>query len=124
MPERVDLYGAYGHFGDRVLAAVRAETFGTDIGQNSWVTADEYDRFASWLGLAAGHHVLEVASGRNPPAPRRRENSAVFGARMSFYFGSCPKRASSKFPTFAHTISRIASVLPNSAHEASFTSAI
>jgi SAM-dependent methyltransferase len=66
---RVDLfYNTYAHFTDRVLAAVRAETFGQDIGQNSWVTADEYDRFIEWLALDPASHVLEVASGSGGPA--------------------------------------------------------
>jgi SAM-dependent methyltransferase len=68
MHERVDLYGAYRHFTDRVLDAIRKETFGTDIGQNSWVTVDEYERLLPWLDLAAGRHVLEVASGSGGPA--------------------------------------------------------
>src|SRR3954470_2415147 len=68
MLDRVDLYGNYAHFTERVLGAVRAETFGEDIGQNSWVTADEYDRFIPWLGLAADDRVLEVASGSGGPA--------------------------------------------------------
>jgi len=62
--ERVDLfYNTYGHFGDPVLRLIRRDTFGEDIGQNSWVTVDEYDRFISWLGLSSSHHVLEIASG-------------------------------------------------------------
>ena len=69
MSERTDLfYNTYGHFDERVLAAVRAETFGRDIGQNSWLTAEEYERFVSWLGLTPGSHVLEVASGSGGPA--------------------------------------------------------
>jgi SAM-dependent methyltransferase len=69
MAERTDLfYNTYGHFDERVLASVRAETFGRDIGQNSWLTADEYERFVSWLGLAPESHVLEVASGSGGPA--------------------------------------------------------
>lgn len=69
MAERVDLFDStYSHFTDRVLDAIRKETFGVDIGQNSWVTVDEYERFLSWLDLAAGHHVLEVASGSGGPA--------------------------------------------------------
>lgn len=69
MAERTDLfYNTYGHFTERVLTAVRAETFGRDIGQNSWLTADEYERFASWLNLTATSHVLEVASGSGGPA--------------------------------------------------------
>ena len=69
MAERTDLfYNTYSHFDEQALAAVRAETFGRDIGQNSWLTADEYERFASWLGLAPESHVLEVASGSGGPA--------------------------------------------------------
>lgn len=69
MPNHVDLYDStYGHFADRVLAAIRAETFGVDVGQNSWVTVDEYERMLPWLGVGAGAHVLEVASGSGGPA--------------------------------------------------------
>src|SRR5688500_12377267 len=69
MAERVDLFDStYTHFTDRVPDAIRKDTFGVDIGQNSWVTVDEYERFAPWLQLAAGQHVLEVASGSGGPA--------------------------------------------------------
>ena len=69
MTKRIDLfYSTYGHFNDRVLEAIRKETFGQDIGQNSWLTVDEYDRFIFWLRLAPEHHVLEVASGSGGPA--------------------------------------------------------
>jgi SAM-dependent methyltransferase len=69
MPERTDLFDStYSHFTDEVLAAVRKETFGEDIGQNSWTTVDEYERFITWLGVARNHHVLEVASGSGGPA--------------------------------------------------------
>jgi SAM-dependent methyltransferase len=69
MPDRVDLFDStYGHFGERVLKAVREETFGVDIGQNSWTTVEEYDRFLAWLGLSSTDHVLEVASGSGGPA--------------------------------------------------------
>jgi hypothetical protein len=64
MPERVDLFDStYTHFNDRVLDAIRKDTFGTDVGQNSWLTVDEYERLLPWLNLAADSHVLEVASG-------------------------------------------------------------
>src|SRR4051812_14934652 len=66
--ERVDLYSSYSRFGDHVLTAIRQETFETDIGQNSWITVEEYDRFLSWLRLGAESHVLEVASGSGGPA--------------------------------------------------------
>ncbi len=69
MTERVDLFDStYGHFTERVMTAIRAETFGADIGQNSWVTVDEYDRILPWLDVGAEHHVLEVASGSGGPA--------------------------------------------------------
>ena len=69
MTRRVDLYDkTYGNFSDRVHAAIRAEAFGVDIGQNSWTTEDEYDRFIAWLGLTPGRHALEVASGSGGPA--------------------------------------------------------
>jgi SAM-dependent methyltransferase len=58
----------YANFTEQVLAAVRAEAFGDDIGQNGWVTRDEYDRFVAWLGLTARSRVLEVASGSGGPA--------------------------------------------------------
>lgn len=68
--KRVDLFDStYAHFSERVLGEIREETFGVDIGQNSWLTVDEYDdRFLPWLNLAAGDHVLEVASGSGGPA--------------------------------------------------------
>jgi Methylase involved in ubiquinone/menaquinone biosynthesis len=68
MTERVDLYSNYSRFTEQVMAAIRLETFGKDIGQNSWTTADEYDRFISWLRLEPQQHVLEVASGSGGPA--------------------------------------------------------
>ncbi len=69
MSHRVDLYDStYGHFSEHVLAAVRRETYGEDIGQNSWLTAEEYDRFVGWLGLAPAARLLEVACGSGGPA--------------------------------------------------------
>ena len=68
LSKRVDLYSNYQNFSDEVFDAVRKETFGIDIGQNSWVTVDEYDRFIEWLGVKPDHHLLEVASGSGGPA--------------------------------------------------------
>jgi SAM-dependent methyltransferase len=69
MSNQVDLYNStYGNFQDQVLAKIRRETYGEDIGQSSWITTDEYDTFFSWLNLAAGDHVLETASGSGGPA--------------------------------------------------------
>ena len=69
MAARVDLfYNAYANFADEVLAAVRAETYGHDIGQNSWVTLDEYEGYIEALRLDENSTVLEVASGSGGPA--------------------------------------------------------
>mgnify|MGYP003694237359 CR=1 FL=1 len=64
MSERVDLYDStYGNFNERVLAEIRRETFGDDIGQNSWITTEELETFYRWLDVAPKARVLEVASG-------------------------------------------------------------
>jgi SAM-dependent methyltransferase len=69
MASRIDLFNStYSNFREQVLQIIREETFGRDIGQNSWLTADEYDRFISWLKLLPGDHALEVASGSGGPA--------------------------------------------------------
>jgi cyclopropane fatty-acyl-phospholipid synthase-like methyltransferase len=69
MSNQVDLYNStYGNFQERVLAEIRRETYGEDIGQNSWITTDEYDTFYEWLNLSADDHVLEIASGSGGPA--------------------------------------------------------
>src|SRR4030095_4721772 len=69
MVQRVDLYNsAYGSFAETVSNAVRKETWGEDIGQNSWVSVDEYRHFLPWLELDAEKHLLEVVSGSGGPA--------------------------------------------------------
>lgn len=80
MSDPVDLYGAYRQFGDPVLAAIRAETFGVDIGQNSWTTVEEYARFLPWLAVPDRGHVLEVASGSGGPALHM---ARVLGCRVT-----------------------------------------
>jgi SAM-dependent methyltransferase len=69
MNARVDLfYNTYANFVDDVLTAVRERTYGFDIGQNSWVTVDEYDGHIAALGIGTSSRVLEVASGSGGPA--------------------------------------------------------
>jgi SAM-dependent methyltransferase len=69
MSNQVDLYNStYSNFQAQVLTEIRRETYGEDIGQNSWITTGEYDTFYSWLNLSAGDHVLEIASGSGGPA--------------------------------------------------------
>jgi SAM-dependent methyltransferase len=87
MSARVDLfYNSYAHFKDQVLEAVREETFGEDIGQTSWLTAGEYDRFLGWLRPTREQHVLEVASGSGGPAIHlaKRTGCRVTGIDINF----------------------------------------
>jgi SAM-dependent methyltransferase len=69
MNKRIDLFdNTYSNFTKQVMDVIRKETFGQDIGQNSWITVDEYDRFIGWLKLTPQDQVLEVASGSGGPA--------------------------------------------------------
>ena len=66
---KVDFFdGAYANFTEQVLGSIREATFGEDIGQNSWVTVDEYESYIEILRLNAHSHVLEVASGSGGPS--------------------------------------------------------
>ena len=62
------MFYAYGEFDQGVLATVRRETYGTDIGQFSWITADEFRKFFRQLDLSAKSHLLDVACGSGGPA--------------------------------------------------------
>src|SRR5882762_8313018 len=60
----------YGNFQTELYAQIRQEAFGEDIGQNSWLTSDEQDRFLEWLRLSPGKTLLDVACGVGGPALR------------------------------------------------------
>lgn len=60
----------YGNFEAGLYAEIRHEAFGEDIGQNSWLTAGEQDRFLQWLDLISGKALLDVACGAGGPALR------------------------------------------------------
>jgi cyclopropane fatty-acyl-phospholipid synthase-like methyltransferase len=60
----------YGNFQTELYTQIRHEAFGEDIGQNSWLTSDEQDRFLQWLDLSAGKTLLDVACGAGGPALR------------------------------------------------------
>jgi SAM-dependent methyltransferase len=68
MAAEVDLYEAtYSNFQLEVRQRVRAETYGYDIGQNGWLTIDEWRTALDWLQLAPGSRVLNVACGSGGP---------------------------------------------------------
>jgi SAM-dependent methyltransferase len=60
----------YANFQTELYGEIRREAFGEDIGQNSWLTAGEQDRFIPWLKLSAGKILLDVACGTGGPALR------------------------------------------------------
>ena len=60
----------YGNFETELYSEIRREAFGEDIGQNSWLTADEQEKFLSCLDLSPGKVLLDVASGAGGPALR------------------------------------------------------
>jgi SAM-dependent methyltransferase len=69
MSAPVDYYSTtYGSFSDTVMAEIRRETYGEDIGQNSWLTADEMRQFIVMLRLTRDSRLLEIASGSGGPA--------------------------------------------------------
>lgn len=71
MPTKRSYYDAnYGNFQIEIYEQVRRDAFGEDIGQNSWLTAGEHDRFIEWLKLSTGNTVLDVACGAGGPALR------------------------------------------------------
>jgi 2-polyprenyl-3-methyl-5-hydroxy-6-metoxy-1,4-benzoquinol methylase len=67
--EPVRLYDAtYRRFQLGARQRVRLDTYGHDLGQNSWLTIDEWRTALGWLGLAPGSRVLDVACGSGGPA--------------------------------------------------------
>jgi 2-polyprenyl-3-methyl-5-hydroxy-6-metoxy-1,4-benzoquinol methylase len=60
----------YGNFETALYTEIRQEAYGEDIGQNSWLTAEEQDRFIEWLQLSPGQTLLDVACGAGGPALR------------------------------------------------------
>jgi SAM-dependent methyltransferase len=69
MTDQVRLFDAtYRRFQLGARQQVRLDTYGHDLGQNSWLTIDEWRTMLGWLGLAPGSRVLDVACGSGGPA--------------------------------------------------------
>jgi SAM-dependent methyltransferase len=74
--EHVPLYAsAYAGFG--VREQVRHATYGDDLGQSGWVTADELERFGDSLELGADSRLLDVGCGSGGPALRLAESTGA-----------------------------------------------
>jgi SAM-dependent methyltransferase len=66
-----DFYDStYASFAAEVYGKLRAEVFGDDLGQNSWLTAGEQQRFVEWLHVDADTRLLDVACGSGGPTIR------------------------------------------------------
>jgi cyclopropane fatty-acyl-phospholipid synthase-like methyltransferase len=60
----------YGNFETELCSEIRRQAFGEDLGQNSWLTANEQEQFLSWLKLSRGKVLLDVACGAGGPTMR------------------------------------------------------
>jgi SAM-dependent methyltransferase len=71
----------YGQFSSGLYATIRREAYGEDIGQHSWLTADEHDLFIEWMAPREGSRVLDVAcgSGRTTLRIAERTGCSVHG---------------------------------------------
>lgn len=64
MPSQVDLYdNTYARVEHELYRQVRAETYGHDLGQTSWVSTGESGYIPELLGAGGNSAVLEVGSG-------------------------------------------------------------
>jgi ubiquinone/menaquinone biosynthesis C-methylase UbiE len=68
----------YGNFESDLYSAIRREAFGEDLGQNSWLTADEQDRFIQPLALSPEKRLLDVGCGAGGPALRIGQKTGCF----------------------------------------------
>jgi ubiquinone/menaquinone biosynthesis C-methylase UbiE len=75
MAAPVNLYDhAYGKYELDVYREIRLETYGEDLGQTSWVSAEESKQIPAWLNLAPASAVLEIGSGSGRYALRIAES--------------------------------------------------
>src|SRR5512133_3507498 len=76
MGNEVPLY-ASAYAGLDVRERVRRETYGEDLGQSSWMTVDELDRFGEWLELHSASRLLDVGCGSGGPALHLAETTGA-----------------------------------------------
>jgi cyclopropane fatty-acyl-phospholipid synthase-like methyltransferase len=82
-PERADKYEAfYRQFDSELMRRVRAEAYGEDIGQHSWVGAGELRRDSSRLDLGPTRRVLDLGSGPCGPLTFLIASSGCYGVAL------------------------------------------
>ena len=59
---------SFGDFSASILAEIRREVWGRDIGQHSWLTAERQEQFAQAAGFTRDTRLLEVGCGSGGPA--------------------------------------------------------
>jgi len=104
--EPVNLYDShYDRVEAEVYRAIRREAYGEDLGQTSWITAEEASRFCDWLGLRAGHRLLEVACGSGGVAAWIAETTGahVVGIDVNVHAIEAARRRSPSRPSRAST---------------------
>jgi hypothetical protein len=88
----------YADFASSAEIAVRRETYGEDLGQSSWLTAEEWVALADLLGVTAGSDVLEVGSGSGGPAQGHHRPRAAAPRAKSKPRARPPRRSSPLAP--------------------------
>ena len=64
MPAKVDLYSSsYSNYETDIYRQISVETYGRDLGQTSWVSAEESEEIPRALELTADSSVLEIGCG-------------------------------------------------------------
>jgi SAM-dependent methyltransferase len=76
MEQHVPLY-ASAYAGFAIREQIRQLTYGDDVGQSGWVTADELERFGGWLELGSDSRLLDVGCGSGGPALRLAERTGA-----------------------------------------------
>jgi SAM-dependent methyltransferase len=66
-PDRQSYSDFYARFDSSLMRRLRAEAYGTDIGQHSWVTAEELEEGVPWLALTEASRILDLGCGPGGP---------------------------------------------------------
>lgn len=86
MSAQVDLYNSsYGNYEADAYRQIRIETYGHDLGQTSWVTAEESTEIPRLLSLSRDSFVLEIGcgSGRYALQVAETEGCGVLGVDIN-----------------------------------------